>query len=131
MPSKLKPQAKGPKPPPPDYSEFKSLRKSKLPELAVEYRKWSVQEKEAKAKKKLLTEDLKPLMSSLPEGVKSVAASQLRVTLAHGKTASAIDGRKLLEQGVAPAVIQAATIPGKSYPYVVITPLDSDEEEDE
>lgn len=130
MPSKLNPKAKGQKealPPPPDFTEFKSLRKSGLDEFASRYRERSLAIKKLEEEKKDLAETMKSLMSSLPPEVKSVAARQLRVTLAHGKTASKIDARKLLENGVEPAVIKASTVEGESYPYVLVTPLSEDE----
>lgn len=66
---------------------------------------------------------LKPLLKeALDEaGVRSVDGGFWLATRATGKTASKLDPTKLVSAGVSPETIDACTIVGREYTYVIVT----------
>lgn len=64
------------------------------------------------------------MVAALAEaGHKTVLTPDWRVTFVQSTSASRIDGRKLLELGVSARVIEKATVKGKTYETVAVTPV--------
>lgn len=111
-----------PPPPPvdgpaPDYTDFRSLVKSKFAEKVRQSAALAYKIKQLDEEKRKIQAELSVLLKN--EDVKTVKVDEIRVTLVESSN-SHLDKQKLIAAGVPVGVIQAATVV-KPYTYVKIT----------
>lgn len=117
---------KEPEPTPPDYTDIKVLRKSDFRELVLRHRSAAAKEKVAAKEKDEVKEEILALM--IGAKTDKVLVDNIPVTKAKGHKAKRIDGGLLLDQGVDPDAIVAATVGGEEYFYVLTKPPERKDE---